>query len=209
MEFLPKGWEVRVLPKFKVYELSLNKDQYVVLAIDVPPEFRFEGKEIGVNTYRANAIVRGAVKFVSATLPDFERRRGDTTLDARLTVKGEYRVQGSEDDSKFVCIMANDPLEKLYGARNVALAPGEEVTFDFSELERNVFIIEGSVDIGLTTHSAFKHLKLTKPQEYTFINNSEENAFLVYMYEVTKEEVKSLYPEVSPEAMASVQILQG
>lgn len=208
MEFLPKGWEVRVLPKFKVYELSLNKDQYVVLAIDVPPEFRFEGKEIGVNTYRANAIVNGTIKFVSATLPDFERRRGDSTLDARLTVKGEYRVQGSEDGSKFICIMANDPKERLYGTRNVALAPGEQVTFDYSELERNVFIVEGSVTIGLNVHSAFKHLKLTKPQEYTFINTGEENAFLVYMYEVTKDEVKALYPEVSPEALASVQILQ-
>lgn len=208
MEFMPKGWSVRVLPNFKVYELSLNKDQYVVLAVDVPPEFRFEGKDIGVNTYRANAIVNGTVRFVSATMPDFERRRGDSTLDARLTVKGEYRVQGVEDGSKFVCIMASEPQAKLYLTKNHPLQPGESVLIAASDLERNLFIVEGAVTSGDRTHEAFKHLKLTKPQDYVFTNTGEENAFLVYMYEVTKDEVKALYPEVSPEALASVQILQ-
>jgi len=209
MEFLPAGWNVRVLPNFKVYELSLNKGQYVVLAVDVPRETAFNDSTIGVNTYRANAIVKGTIQFVSATMPDFERHRGDATLDARLSVKGEYRVQGGEDDSKFVCIMANDISAKLYRSANYPLAPGESVTIEASDLERNLFIVEGSVTIGTGEHNAFKHLKLTKPQAYTLTNTSTENAFVVYMYEVTKEDIKALYPEVEPDALATVKILQG
>lgn len=209
MEFKPFAWVVRPLSEFTIYELSLNKDQYAVVAVDLPPQLAFNGQEIGINVHRANAIVSGAVRFKSATLPEFVRYRGDTTLNARLTVRGEYRIQGEEDNSKFVCIMANEPGKRLYTTQNFPLAPGESVTIETTGNERNIFIVEGSVDIGPSRHSSFKHLKLTKPIPYTFINNSKENAFLVYMYEVTKEEVKSLYPEVSPEAMASVQILQG
>jgi len=208
MEYKPFAWTVRPLKDFTVYELDLNTEQYALVVMDIPAVLQFNGQDIGINIHRANAIVKGGVRFKSATLPEFVRYRGDTTLNARLTVKGEYRIQGEEDNSKFVCIVANEPGAKFYISKNYPLKPGEMIIIDHSELERNLFIVEGVVTSGDRTHEAFKHLKLTKPQDYVFINNSEENAFLVYMYEVTKDEVKALYPEVSPEAMASVQILQ-
>lgn len=208
MQFMPAGWNVRVLPDFKVYELTLNKGQYVVLAVDGPPELRLDANGLGINTYRANAILNGAIKFSSNKMPGFVRYRGDNTIDTRLTIKDEYRLEAVEDDSKFVCIMAENQLDKLYLMRNLPLGPGQSTILENSDLERNVFIVQGEVKVGTARFTAFKHLRLTKPQEYEFTNTGDTDAFIVYMYEATKEMVKSQLTDLPADQLASVQRLQ-
>lgn len=206
--FIPNAWKVSIVNGFRVFELNLLKDQRASIIVSIPPENRFAEQKIGVNTYRANSIVKGAITFRSTSSPDFIRVRGEDTEASRLTMEDTYHLVGTAEDSLFYCVQSVDSA-KLYIPRQIPLEPGEEAAIEYRTKERNVFVLQGRVMCDGNEHTAFKHLQLGQPKEYVFKNESPEQTYLLYFYEASVEEVRLQYGEVPAYQLDQVEILRG
>lgn len=200
-------WTMNRFDGFTAMELVLNKDEYIPVVSDVPPRFVFGESTMGVNTYRFNAFIKGRMLLSSPSIPDSYRIRGDDVDPSRFTIKGSYLLVGAENDSRFTCINYTRKDGKLFLSRNYPLAPGEAATIEVRELERHVFIMQGGVQLGESgIFSAGTHLKLSKPEEYTFTNVTQEDAFLIFVYEVNVADVRALFNGFDPAFIDSAPI---
>ena len=203
------GWNVTRVNGFDLFELVLEKDKIAAVPVDVPAQATLGSSDVGINTYRFNAFIEGAFKVGSTVTPEFIRSRGDGGDESRVTIKGSFHLLGMEERNRFMCINAQDPMAKLYLSKNYALAPGESCVITPREMEQNVFIVEGALQVNDGgVFNSIKHLRLTKPQDYSFRNTGQDNAFLVYVYEATVEEVKAQCTNVPVESLATVESLQ-
>ena len=184
------AWRVYVTSKFVVSQLTLGKDEFTVTPVTVPYPCRLPSPNdsIGVNTFRGNSFVKGRFSLVNTSLAPFERERGDEMATARWAVEGGLQFIGLEDINEFWCIMLKDPNQGLYMQRNHPLAPGESVVIPNQTLERNLFVLEGEVSIEGTAKAGFSHVNLSRDKEYVVTNTTDAPAFVLYFYQVTKEE---------------------
>jgi hypothetical protein len=208
MIFNIDSWRKRTVTGFNIFELTLLKDQYSVVSGDIPKENLFKSGKIGVNTYRANAFVKGSFHITSKTLPDFSRVRGDGADESRVTVRESFSMRGLDDVNKFFCIHSIQK-DKLYLSKNYPLSPGESFQIDCVDIEQNIFVIEGIVTVNDAKElPSFKHVRLTKGPSYSFVNNTDEDAFVVYMYEATKQEIIATLPNIPSENINDIEILR-
>jgi hypothetical protein len=206
------AWSSNIYEKFKSYTLRLNTNEGMPVISDIPTQNLLGDSDMGINTYRFNAFVKGSMLLTSPSMPDSYRYRGDDTDPSRLSIKGSYVLVGAEDNSQFNCINYMGTDGKLHFSRNIPLAPGESTTIEKRTLDRNIFVVEGTVSLpGLTDYAVNTHLALSQHMEdYVFTNNTSENAFIVFVYQVTIAEVKAMYDAFSPghaDIIAAVPIL--
>lgn len=187
----PDAWTASLVGnKFQVYKLALRRDEFTVVPTSIPFQCRFPAPNdtFGVNTYRGNAFVQGAFQIVPHASTPFNRYRGEEMVAVRWATEGGAEFLGLEDYNEFWCVMLRDPSEGIYLQANYPLPPGESVVIPNRELERNLFVLEGAVEVQSKTLSSFSHAKLTKDQEYVITNTSDESAFVLYFYQVTPDE---------------------
>lgn len=189
MSFAPVAWNVHVLKRFRVFELSLNKGQFANIIVTIPESNMINGEPVGINTYRTNAIVEGEIEFRSRSTPDFVRRRGEDSEPTRITMADSYTLEGKADANKFFCIQSTEE-NKLFIPRQIPLESGEEATIEYRAQERNVFLVQGRVSCEGNEYEAFRHLELGQAKDYVFKNESPEKAYLVYFYEALPQEVR-------------------
>lgn len=187
----PNPWTASVVGrKFQVYRLVLAKNEFNITATTVPPQCRFPAPNdsLGVNTYRGNSFVRGRIEVIPHAGTPFVRERGEELVKVRWATEGGAEFNGLDDYNEFWCVTLSDPSDGIYLQANYPLEPGESITIPNREMERNVFVLEGTVSVEGRDLSLFSHAKLSKAQEYTITNNSDAPAFVLYLYEVTPDE---------------------
>ena len=208
MNFIPNAWKVHVLQRFRVFELSMGKNQFANIVVTVPEQNCFAGEKLGINTLRANSIVEGEIEFRSSSSPDFTRRRGEDTDPSRLTMPDSYMLRGLADNSKFFCVQSTEE-GRMFIPRQIPLESGEEAIIEYRALERNVFVLQGNVSCDGIEHSAFKHLELGQPRDYVFKNESPERAYLLFFYEAIPQEVRLQYSHIPGYKLDTVPALRG
>lgn len=187
------------LAEFQLYLTTLDKDQRVPFIVTLPPSLRLGDSDIGVNTYRANGVVSGEFEFTKPGVVTYTRGRGQSPQDSRVANAGEWLVKSTEDDSTLVCVLAKNPKERFYNYALHPLAPGESVVFDDSDLQRNVFLVQGSVQTEGRTFSDVQHLRLSQPKDYTFTNATEDPAYIVFVKEISYDDAAALAEVLYPD----------
>jgi len=203
-EHITNPWTVKLAAnKFVISRLTLGQNQYVIVDATLPEVCRLPAPEetLGVNTYRANAFVRGSFTVKPRNSTPFDRYRGDEMVAGRWATQGGASFTGLDEYNEFWCVTLRDPASGIYLQQNFPLAPGQSVTIPNRALERNVFVLEGQVTVDENTFDLFKYLKLGQAKDYTFTNNGTGDAFLMYVYQVTPEEfISAVRDENVPEA---------
>lgn len=203
-EYIANPWTVSLAAnKFMVSRLVLGQDQYTIVDASLPVVCKLPAPEdtLGVNTYRANAFVRGSMTVLPRNSTGFDRSRGNEMVAGRWATDGGASFTGLQAYNEFWCVTLRDPTSGIYLQSNHPLAPGESVVIANRALERNVFVLEGEVTVDGKTFGLFKHLTLGQPKDYTFTNNGSGDAFIMQMYRVTPAEyIAAVRDENVPEA---------
>jgi len=191
--------EIYDLPDFDVYVTKIGQGQTVPMLVTIPQGFFIPGTSHGVNTYRANCVLRGRLEFREAEVVPFSRVRGESPQSSRIAIAGDYWVTGKDEENAFACIIAKNPLSKFYDYSVHIVESGNELTISDSDMERNVFLLEGELMLGTSTYSGFKHLRLSQPKDYVFRNESENDAFVIFVHEIGIDGARALvnlhYPD--------------
>lgn len=197
--------------KFTVFTLSLGQNEFTVAPTSVPFQCRFPAPNdgLGVNTFRGNAFVKGRFQILPHASTAVIRARGDEVVAARWATEGGAEFLGMDEHNEFWCVNLRDPNDGIYLQACYPLEPGQSVTIPNRTLERNVFILEGEVDIEGSLMRGFKHVRLTKDQPYQITNVSGEPAFVLYFYQATIPEFIAAGEPTLPEASyRKIPILQ-
>ncbi len=191
--------EIYDLPDFDVYVTKIGQGQRVPMLVTIPQGFFIPGTSHGVNTYRANCVLKGRLEFLEADFMPFTRVRGESPQSSRIAIAGDYWVTGKDEDNAFVCVIAKNPMNKFYGYSVHIVEPGSAMTIPNSEMERNVFLMEGELTVGNNIYTGFKHLRPSQPQDYVFSNTGDVDAFVIYVNEIgitgAQQLVATHYPD--------------
>lgn len=208
----PNPWTVSVVGgRFQVYRLVLAKDEFTIVASNVPFACRFPAPNdsLGVNTYRGNSFVKGRFEVQPHSATALVRGRGEEMVTVRWATEGGAEFRGLDEYNEFWCVNLKDPSEGIFIQANYPLEPGESVTIPNRDLERHIFVLEGAVTVGAKELSLFSHAKLSQPQEYTLTNNTDEPAFVLYFFQVTPSEfIAAGEPTLAEESYRKIPILQ-
>jgi hypothetical protein len=191
--FKENPWTVKlVASKFIVTRLVLGQNEFNNTPTNVPPICRLPAPndKLGFNTYRANAFVRGHIEITPHGNAPFTRERGEQMTPVRWATEGGAGFKGLDEYNEFWCVTLRDPSEGIFLQTNYPLAPGESITIthDRPGMQRHLFVVEGGITIGSNDYNLFQHLSLTQPIDYVITNNTTEDAFVMYMYQVGVDE---------------------
>lgn len=204
MEYL-NSWNVRTVNGFKLYEITLNKDQFAVISSDVPSEHKFRSGTLGINVTRISAFLSGSFSIESEMSQMFIKNRGDGPDPSRITMIGTFTVKGLVDGSKYFCGVSTT--DKLIDQKNIIVQSGDSITIEPTGLSRDVFILDGAFEInGEYYFESFRHVKLTKDINYTFKNSGPTEGFILYVFEVSKDEAYSWFPNIPEHELKQIPL---
>lgn len=203
------NWSIWSSDDFVVGKLVLPANSYAPVVSVVPPKAVFVEDNLGINLFRCNAFVQGRFELRSSMVPWLTKSRGDGSEEQRIAVNGNFLFKGlDEGDNVFYCVSAAEGNENLYWSRNHPLAPGESCTIEDRALQRYAFVLEGTVTCNGVEHSEYKKLTLIQPQAYTFTNNTDSLAYVMFVYVISVAEARALLDYVPVEQLDAVLCLR-
>lgn len=203
-----KQFEHIKLQDFDVYVTTLRQNEDFPMLVGNPEGFRINDSDYGLNTYRSNAVVSGEFRFNRVGMVPFTRSRGQSPQDNRICFAGDYWLSGLQEENVFVCVMAKNFRERFYDYVAYPVAPGESITIPRSELTRDFFVVQGALEHNGRQFENFRHLSLTQDKEYEFTNTTEEPAFAIYVYQISKVQARQTAEELFPEWHQAIGILR-
>lgn len=204
-----KSWTIWPSDDFVIGKLVLGINEHAPVVSTVPPRATFTENNLGINLFRFNAFVNGRFELRSSLVPWLIKGRGDGGEDQRVSVNGNFLFKALDDTTNvFYCVSVAEGNNKIYWSSNHPLEPGQSCTFVDRELDRHVFILEGAVSCNGSEHSEFKKLTLSQSVDYTFTNETDSPAYVLFVYEISVTEARSLLSYIPSEDLDTVPCLK-